>query len=998
MLARNRDGSRVSWNDMRRSASRVVVLGSVAVGLFGCGKNEDVFADRVLPIVERRCANAACHGSDAGPGGAAHQLDPSRWLTFKIGEGGKIVDRAGALASIKAKISAEKPEFSSFLRKAIPVALGGQHHFQSAVFQSRDDADYKALEAWVRTVTDGTEGASEPPLDEREQRFATAVYPSLIDLGCATASCHGSLMFGGALFHAPALPGTKELPRAELRATYREARRNLTFWGDPRRSRLITKVIPLAEGGIPHKGGNDAFVTGGTESLVDKILAWAELERRAETGSDAPFVAEPTIVFVGGPLSPARPFEVPRFTPGTDLYVLDPPYTGAPRNLTAAAHTAPADIRDPAVSHDGKTVVFTMRTSAEDAHNLYTIGLDGTGLRQLTSDRATAESGLAVGNFAPVFGPNGGFTPAGGAAPAERIYFSSTRAGDLSDLASVQNADLYVVDPDGGNLERLTYTIVPEVTPSFLTAGEFSGTMVYTIKRSAEGGYKGVLFRFPIDHNVDHHVQPEAHPHFGMSEPPQVFYGLKELPDGRAALALVDEANVWRGGQLAVLERQFAVEIEEGRESSATLPAFRHALTILSPDAARAGQSAGGLWRDPAPLPDGGLLVAHAPEALDLASAAAAPRPRLVRLRLRSDGATQRPAIAGQETLFDDAALPASQPVAVFARPAEDPPHPRRWDDTSATAMLLHSGVQVIEAVLASLSPVKPRTAREDLALVRAVVPVSIAGKLDTTPVPAAETRHGLAGATKTSLTQQMPLFAAVEVPPAADGSLAANIPAKVPVRVVTLDADGIAIGALQHHWYAALPGERFPVGIPLTSYNARCGGCHGAFDGNPNTVLAPPTDFVTQASVTAAVYKDRDRRVPNELPTIGPSFFKFADFRTHVQPILEQKCVSCHGATNPAGGVTLTSTPTRHYTDAYETLLEPGEGSASGFRWVDARGLRGRASHLVERIWGREYDAPRELTGVCPPADAPQLSVEEKQTITRWIELGAAFVGVPGM
>ena len=932
----------------RMSAMGWACVMGCGLTLGACGttaSSSDTFKDKVVPVLETRCATAECHGTLVGD--TSHQLDGQRWLTLSIDATGRIADVPAAMASVKAKInSTEDPSFSSFLRKTLPVAMGGQYHYKGSLFQSRDDADYQTLADWVASVTDGTEGANEPELTANEQLFQKNVYPLLVDRGCATSTCHGSLMFGGAVFQTPAIPGTKQLSRFDLRATYGEAKRNLTMWGDPLQSRLLAKILPLEQGGIPHKGGNDVFfaaeMDGGKDPRVSATVKggidWIAAERQAAVGVDNP--AQPPIVVVGGPLPNAGPFDVAPFTPGSDLYRLDPPYTGAPVNLTASAHAQPADVRDPAISHDGKTIVFSMRTSADDAHNLYTIGLDGSGLKQLTTDKSKAANGLTIGNFAPTWGPNGGFVPKTGTPPTERIYFSSTRAADLADLAAVQNADLYVVDADGQNLERLTFTVVPEVAPHFLAVGEFAGTMAYTIKRSAEGGYKGVFFRFPIDHDSAFHIQPEAHPHFGMSEDPQVFYRLREMADGRSAMVLMDDNNRWRGGQLAMLERQFAVEVPEGKEADATLPNFRHALTILTQDAARTGKSNDGLWRDPTPLPDGSLLVVHAAGPFDLSDGTLAPRTDLVHVTLTEDRPTNRPKIAKADVLLTDPKLAWSQPVAAYNRPAEDPPHARKWNDTDKTATLVHSGVQVIEAVIAHLAPTAARVLRDDIAYVRAVVPVSIAGALDVTPVPAAETLHNMPNATVTSLTGRMPLFAAVEVPPAADGSLAAAIPAQVPVRVVTLDKDHLAVGALQHQWYATLPGERFPVGIPLTSYNARCGGCHGAMDGQKNSVLQAPTDFITQASVTAAMYKESDRRTPNVLPIIDSSFFVFSDFQKDVQPVLDAKCATagCHGSVTPAGGLDLTSTKTTHFTQGYENLLQKGTGSAPRARWSQLR------------------------------------------------------------
>ena len=114
------------------------------------------------------------------------------------------------------------------------------------------------------------------------------------------------------------------------------------------------------------------------------------------------------------------------------------------------------------------------------------------------------------------------------------------------------------------------------------------------------------------------------------------------------------------------------------------------------------------------------------------------------------------------------------------------------------------------------------------------------------------------------------------------------------------------------------------------------------------------------------------------------------------MQPVLTAKCAGCHVGPTPAGALSLTATATQHYTDAYESLLAPGTGSLNGYRYVDATGARARGSSLAERLLNRELEAPQVHSGQCPPVGSPQLTEEERQTIFRWIELGATFVGAP--
>ena len=67
-----------------------------------------------------------------------------------------------------------------------------------------------------------------------------------------------------------------------------------------------------------------------------------------------------------------------------------------------------------------------------------------------------------------------------------------------------------------------------------------------------------------------------------------------------------------------------------------------------------------GLWRDPTPMPDGSLIVAHAAGPIDLDDPAAAPAPRLMHITLAEDRATNRPSVASitAQLLLGDTRLP----------------------------------------------------------------------------------------------------------------------------------------------------------------------------------------------------------------------------------------------------------------------------------------------------------------------------------------------------
>ena len=103
-------------------------------------------------------------------------------------------------------------------------------------------------------------------------------------------------------------------------------------------------------------------------------------------------------------------------------------------------------------------------------------------------------------------------------------------------------------------------------------------------------------------------------------------------------------------------------------------------------------------------------------------------------------------------------------------------------------------------------------------------------------------------------------------VPVEADGSAFFRVPAKTPISLQPLDAEGKAV-ALMRSWMTAQPGE-----------NVSCIGCHE--QGN----IVPPT---TRHALAL-------KRAPSEIkPWYGP--VRGFSFEREVQPVLDRYCVGCH-------------------------------------------------------------------------------------------------------
>ena len=936
---------------------------------------ERVFERDVAPLLEGRCLSEACHG--VGPA-SAERGEVVNWDFFhvRVREDGRIRDLESAYERTKSRINTiERGELSTLLRKPLSVASGGVVHAGGAQFDRQDDSAFATLLDWIESETGGGEGEPSESLSANERWFADFVEPQLLALQCMNAACHGP--FAPFTSFEPPMPiaGDYFFSTEATRKNYKSARVHLSLGGELALSRLVRKGLPLDRGGIVHRGGNDIFFSRGSmddplaDPAVDAIIEWAEAEREDAVGAGVPELRG--IVMVRGPVGPQRPFDHDVFNPGTDLYVLEPPSPGgALRALTAAAHPAgPADVRDPAVSHDAERVAFSMRTSETEAFNLFEIGIDGTGLRQLTFDEPTAPGGGLVANVQPTYGPDG------------RIYFVSTRSGHLADGYSQLDGEIWAVDPGAGDLERITFDPSPQATPSFIGTGKTYGTLAFTTLRAMGHRYEAPVLRMPLDHNKAFHADPEIHIHHGVSIPEEIVLGMRTMHDGRFVSTLLDRTNQWRGGRLAVFDRQLGPEMPAGAEPDAAVGGFRHAFSVLDEGVSASGESPGGVYRRPVPLPDGRLLVSHAPGPIDLDDPLENVVLALQALTLREDRSSGRPQIAAREALVLEPGVSVYDAEPIVARPLEDDPtHEPAWDETRTepAGLLAYRHVETLEAIFTNLEQRGEKTIRDDLAFARIVESVRVSEQdLESGPI-------GVSAWGRSRILAEVPL---------AGGSLYAEVPADVPFRLQFLNADRMVVGAQHNRWLHVAPAEVFPGGISPELYPTLCAGCHGSLSGAPGDVGGPVPDAVTTASMTLATHENLDPRRPLRPVSVGQSV-QDVDFRRDVLPLLERSCAvdGCHRGGKAAGGLDLVPAPTAEFDTAYEALLAPGTGSGVRWRYVDAAGASAYTSYLIERIYGRELGASRTLDGACP--GDPPLDDGERLTIVRWVDLGAVYRG----
>jgi len=215
---------------------------------------------------------------------------------------------------------------------------------------------------------------------------------------------------------------------------------------------LLVGPMTLAAAG-PSAGPDDPVITP-DNPLPDVPIIFVSRNRLATLDN----------IHVGPPLDiPGR-----ERTPGGRLLVWRP--DGSVTDLTA--NTGLYDVQQPDVSFDATKIVFSGVEERGGQWHLYEIGLDGTGFRQLTFDDRDIpipDDPNHPGRNQRIFGRYGDFGPA--YLPDGRIIFVSTRYMTLSGSCGQRGLNLYVLDPDTGEMHRRTTERSGAIDPFVLSDG-----------------------------------------------------------------------------------------------------------------------------------------------------------------------------------------------------------------------------------------------------------------------------------------------------------------------------------------------------------------------------------------------------------------------------------------------------------------------------------------------------------------------------------------------
>jgi hypothetical protein len=194
-------------------------------------------------------------------------------------------------------------------------------------------------------------------------------------------------------------------------------------------------------------GASPAQPAGGTEAdPVPESAALAARVRRAELGF------RDLVVVRRRKINPSHvyTYHVEDFHPGGGLAIATLDSAGGPavRELVASPD---GQILDCDLSADGRELVFSWRCSERDGYQVFVIGVDGAGLRRLTSG--------------PHHNYNACWLPDGG------IAFLSTRSSRFAYCWVSPVGVLHRMERDGSAVRPLSANIVNDFTPSVMDDG-----------------------------------------------------------------------------------------------------------------------------------------------------------------------------------------------------------------------------------------------------------------------------------------------------------------------------------------------------------------------------------------------------------------------------------------------------------------------------------------------------------------------------------------------
>ncbi|MCL4204067.1 MAG: hypothetical protein KJ000_16310 [Pirellulaceae bacterium] len=324
-----------------------------------------------------------------------------------------------------------------------------------------------------------------------------------------------------------------------------------------------------------------------------------------------------------------------------------------------------------------------------------------------------------------------------------------------------------------------------------------------------------------------------------------------------------------------------------------------------------------GLFHSPSPLPDGAVVVARRP----------------------ADGTETHavgrfdPATGQWQAVFDDPNWHDIQPRSVCRRePADGRSSVVNEEKPNGKLYCLN----VYESDFAGSDWLPPSSVKR--VRVMEGIPAAFETADGASPKASAENKRPL-----------VPRRILGEADVSEDGSFHVEVPANTPLELQTLDADGMALRTCGWIWVK-------------NHENRGCIGCHEDGELSPDNRFA---DALSLAAVPLAPPESQRRTV---------------DFRRDLGPIIQTKCVPCHGEI--AGAVGQAEPRLDGNLQVLARYVQPGQARTSPLIW-----------HIFGRNTSRPWDgaATEKPFKPIPSGSCEPLSSQQRRMFVEWIDLGAS-------
>ncbi|MHC4247940.1 MAG: HzsA-related protein, partial [Planctomycetota bacterium] len=656
-----------------------------------------------------------------------------------------------------------------------------------------------------------------------------------------------------------------------------------------------------------------------------------------------------------------------RWTPGGGLCILDLK-TGDVKEIATELEDGVFMRFD--VSFDAKRIVFDWKCDAQQGYRIYEIGVDGTGLRQLTFPqdddaelvrkyRVAGQYHHGTDDMHPCYLPDGG------------ICFISTRCqyGILCDAPdNFSTTILYRMDADGRNMRPLSNSSVSEASPAVLP----DGRIMYTRWEYVDKGAVSVKCLWAM--RPDGTASAEIYAN-DISLPPTFIYGrpIPGVPNGYVVLGTPHYPN---NGLGTVIRLDMSRDIRSRDPMTYMTPYIdirgEGGFSVKENGRWRRDDSAP-LFRDPYPLSKEFYLVAHKPQGTNWRDQ-------------KAYGIYLLDETGGVQLVHKDPEISCWQPFPL--RPRTRPPVLESPVDERMAAKGLAT------CVVTDIYHGMEDTPRGSIKHIRV---------LEQIPRPwATRRRWGGDGYDQqhATITKDTHLGLKVQhgvVPVEDDGSAHFVVPAMTNIILQALDEN-----------YMAVQTERTYVNY-MAGESRSCIGCHET----PNDAAAAKDRGVMMAL----------RRAPSVPgPQPGEKRGKRPlDFAMDVQPVLDKHCIKCHSGEKPKAGLDLSGTMTRLFSVSYENLIPERRGGKGRSRrrfelvgptigenhpktgnihYMPARSFGSHNSVLVAmhskgKVRLKDPEKAEIAERLAEKHKDVKLSREELLKITNWVDTNSQFYGM---